>query len=200
MIAVVIRSLERVFIILAGVLSIYLGYLLFLHIPNEVNSQGQVILPGGISIYLSRVGPGAFLALFGAIVVAMSFRYSIRYSEKEEIVSRTESRKAEREYSGFGSSSPSINTRKLDLERQVLHMDILDNLPSLVKTNLPDDQKSERDDLIKKIKLALMKSVWGPDWGDFDEFQAWVENGTLEPPPAKLKKAADYYKVRGAIP
>lgn len=86
MVAVIIRSIERIFAVLSGILSIYLGYLLFLQIPNEVNSQGQVTLPGGTAIYLSRIGPGAFLALFGAIVVAISLTRPVKLDETKKIV------------------------------------------------------------------------------------------------------------------
>lgn len=196
---IVIRSFERILIILVGALSIYLGYLLFLHLPNQIDSQGRVILPGGISIYLSRIGPGAFLALFGAIVVALSFRFSIQFSSKDEKVSQEETRKTEIQYSGYSSSKASIVARDLETERSVLRMDILDHLPKLLRTNLPADSQSELDKLSSKLRIALMKDVWGPDWGEYEEFQIWVENGATEPPPRNISKAAEYYK-RGAIP
>jgi hypothetical protein len=194
----IIRSIERILIILTGALSIYLGYLLFFHLPNQVNSQGQVILPGGISIYLSRVGPGAFLSLFGAIVIAMSFRYSIQYSTKEEQVSRARFKKTEEKYSGFApGKSPNVS-QDLELERQILRMDVLDHFSSMLRTNLPDDKKAELQELVQKTKLALMKSVWGADWGDFDDFQVWIVNGEVEPLPTTVTKAAaEYYKSKG---
>ena len=255
MVAVVIRSLERVLIILAGILSIYLGYHLFLQNPNEVNSQGHVTLPGGTAIYLSRVGPGAFLALFGAIVVAISFLRPIKYDEVEKMMTDIQYEKDELEKSkshlqrekdelekskrdieyvksrGFVGFGPSIDIQDLDLgrreerasgtesrssvtnrsesgpsgspidkgdlslERQLMRENILDQLPLLVSTNLSNAQKRERDNLIEKIKLALIKSVWDSDWGNVRDFEVWANNQAPEPVPNEVKKeAADYYK------
>src|SRR5260370_41555829 len=76
-----LQALERILAVGITGLSIYLGYSLFLHIPDQRDSEGRVRLPGGISIFLSRVGPGAFFALFGAFVVGLSFYYSAAYSK-----------------------------------------------------------------------------------------------------------------------
>lgn len=182
------------------------------------------------AIYLSRVGPGAFLALFGAIVVAISFLRPIKYDEiekmldipykkdevgkskshlqrekdeiesskgniqykevksrqvgytgfgpsidirdldlgrREEVLSGTEPRSSVTNLFESGPSSSPIDKDDLSLERQLIREKILDKLPSLVSTNLSDAQKREQDDLIKEIKLALMKGVWGSDWGNF---------------------------------
>lgn len=78
--AIALRSAERILAIAIGGLAVYLGYRLFLALPEQANSEGKVVLPGNISVYLSRVGPGAFFALFGAIVVASSLYFSIKYS------------------------------------------------------------------------------------------------------------------------
>lgn len=69
-----IRSFERILDTVIGGISIYLGYRLFLKLPEKTDSQGKVVLPGNISIYLSRVGPGVFFALFGAAVIALSLQ------------------------------------------------------------------------------------------------------------------------------
>jgi hypothetical protein len=57
----ILRALERLLDAAIGGLSIYLGYRLFLRLPDKTDSQGKIILPGKISIFLSRVGPGVFL-------------------------------------------------------------------------------------------------------------------------------------------
>ena len=75
-----IRGLERILVVAGGALCVVLGYLLFRHMPNAPKGsgdgeggEGKVQLPGGISIYVSRVGPGVFFALFGSLVLALSF-------------------------------------------------------------------------------------------------------------------------------
>src|SRR5260221_5763848 len=76
-----LRSLERILAVMVGGFTVYLGYRLFLQIPNRTDSQGKVILPGGISIYMTRIGPGCFFALFGAIVLGLSFKNAVTYSK-----------------------------------------------------------------------------------------------------------------------
>lgn len=52
------RMAERLLGLLAGGLCVVLGYRLFVKLPEKTNSSGKVVLPGGVSIWLSRVGPG----------------------------------------------------------------------------------------------------------------------------------------------
>ena len=70
------RGIERLLIVAAGALSIYLGYRLFLQMPSrpkgDEGGEGKVTLPGGISIFISRVGPGVFFGLFGAAVIGIA--------------------------------------------------------------------------------------------------------------------------------
>lgn len=79
--AIAFRSIERIVAVAIGVASIYLGYRLFVAVPLHRESEGKVVLPGDISIYLSKIGPGAFFALVGAIIVAVSFQQTIMYRE-----------------------------------------------------------------------------------------------------------------------
>ena len=46
--AVTLRSIERIVAVLIGGASIYLGYQLFLAIPERHESEGKVALPGGV--------------------------------------------------------------------------------------------------------------------------------------------------------
>ena len=68
---IVTRSVERLLVVLAGALAIYLGCRLFIDMPKAERGSGKANLPGGISIFLSRVGPGVFFSLFGAIVIGL---------------------------------------------------------------------------------------------------------------------------------
>ncbi len=60
-----------------GGLCIYLGHRLFFHIPGQTDGEANLKLPGGIPIFITRVGAGVFLALFGACVVSDS---ALRFS------------------------------------------------------------------------------------------------------------------------
>src|SRR5438067_50718 len=76
--AVGLRHLERLFVVCSGMLSTWLGYRLFLAMPTAARGDGEIKLPGGISIFLSRVGPGVFFALFGAMVVALALHEAVK--------------------------------------------------------------------------------------------------------------------------
>src|SRR5262245_25097049 len=72
------RHLERLVIALSGALAIWLGYRLFLNMPLAERGSGKLQLPGGISIFISRVGPGVFFALFGAGVLAYGLHQAVQ--------------------------------------------------------------------------------------------------------------------------
>ena len=74
-----LRGLERLLVIAAGALAIFLGYRLFLRMPERREGEGKFELPGGISIYVSRVGPGVFFALFGAAILVWSVAQPFSY-------------------------------------------------------------------------------------------------------------------------
>jgi len=68
----VLRFFERITAVLIGGLAIYLGYQLFLRVPEHKDSAGKVMLPWNISVVMSRIGPGVFFALFGVIDVGIA--------------------------------------------------------------------------------------------------------------------------------
>jgi hypothetical protein len=78
----ILRFLERFIVVLFSGLSIYLGFRLFLEVPEHKNASGQVTLPWNTSVVMSRIGPGAFFALFGVIRVSPIFarKYTLRAS------------------------------------------------------------------------------------------------------------------------
>lgn len=196
-----IRALERILIVLIGGLCVYLGYRLFLNIPKEKDGEGKINLPGGVSIFVTRVGPGVFFALFGTGVVALSLYQAVTYSrgsapdpggQKEAHVSPPVSSSESVYYRGITFNRPQDEVNK---QRLRLHMNIefLNNLPSVVRRNLADEQRRELDRMVRSTKLELMKMAWGSDWGDFDQFALWVEAGAPNPVPNGLEAAAGFY-------
>src|SRR5438445_13716606 len=77
------RMVERLFGLLAGALCVVLGDRLFINLPEKTDSSGKLVLPGGVSIWLSRVGPGIFFALFGAAIVAYSFASTVKVTSEQ---------------------------------------------------------------------------------------------------------------------
>jgi hypothetical protein len=193
---IILRAVERILAVIIGGLCVYLGYRLFLHIPNQKDSEGKIKLPGGISIFVTRVGPGVFFVLFGASVVALSLYQGIVYFRERPSDPKTHSRSDIEIYGGLTPRRSTEDREKLERDRLRLRLEVefLNTLPSLLRVDLSDEQRREFTTRIPSTKLALMKTVWGPDWGDFDEFILWVESDALDPVPKGLETAAAYYR------
>jgi hypothetical protein len=184
----VLRGIERLVAVLIGGLLAYLGYRLFLNIPTRTRSDGQVILPGNISIYLSRVGPGVFFALFGTIVLTLALYMAVRIDPNGTAgVPRIVSAEA----GGAGVEAQSVAADRQRLRRELA---TLNRLPATLRTDLPDNQRRAIEDALPRIKLALMKEVWGPDWGDWKRFESWVMEEDAEGKPPELAQAVDYFR------
>jgi len=54
---VILRAIERLLAMIIGGLCVYLGYHLFLCIPEQKEGEGKIEFSGGISLFVSRVGP-----------------------------------------------------------------------------------------------------------------------------------------------
>jgi hypothetical protein len=193
-----LRALERILVVLVGSLSIYLGYRLFLALPERADSTGKVVLPGNVSIYLSRVGPGIFLALFGAAVVALSLQTKVLYRQSPGASARGAEVPAEQrstEYSGVKELQAPGNQHSLEVSRAMRKRDIaiLSSVPGALRSDLPPEDRVDVELAIPRIKLGLMKSVWGEDWGDAEAFERWAMKGPGDPPPLGLTDAAEFY-------
>ena len=194
--AIILRSIERLLGVVIGGVSIYLGYRLLLAMPTRKEGEGKVVLPGGISIYITRVGPGAFFALFGVTVVALSFLRSVTYTDGlgSNFHSSTGGGEAHVAYTGFGAPD---SDRDLQLTRLQVATDIKflnDRLQSLLAEKGSNQQdRTDLEALRPRLKLAMIKTVWGPDWGEFAKFKEWVLSGAPEPIPDDLLKPATLY-------
>jgi hypothetical protein len=103
---VALRMIERLFAVAIGGMSIYLGYRLFLALSNVHDATGEFRLPIDVRVVLGRVGPGAFFALFGAAVVALSLNAAVHYDVAGSVANSPESAAARVEvhsFAGLGS-------------------------------------------------------------------------------------------------
>src|SRR5690242_20914117 len=66
--AIIFRGGERLGIVAVAALCIWLGYKLFQSLPAERHASGTLTLPSA-KLVMSKVGPGVFFALFGALVL-----------------------------------------------------------------------------------------------------------------------------------
>jgi hypothetical protein len=208
----ILRGFERIAAVIIGGGSLYLGFRLFKEIRSPKTGDGKITLPGNISIYVSRVGPGVFFAMFGTVILTMSFLRPVQTS-RTDAQSGTGST-----YSGFGDGGPKAEGRggqgpSVEQARQA----VLKDIPILNKfadeLTMQQIQKEasrltvaveDRErilDLIDRAKAALMLSVWSPDWGDREVFRKWARHdpGYLNSePPTDIARAAAIFK--GAKP
>ena len=189
-----LRAFERILAVAIGGMSILLGYKLFLALPQQRSSSGEVKLPWNIAIILTRVGPGVFFALFGAAVVALglhegvsttSDRTTAPTGEQTEIVSTNGVAQ------GTSESTETLSVRRLRAAERIQFLNSLQ-----LRTDLSEDEKRSAAEEIASIKLALMQSVWAADWGDGASFQIWVEDGAVDPVPGSLRQPAAFFRAR----
>lgn len=196
------RGLERLLVITAGALSIYLGYRLFLRMPERREGEGKFGLPGGISIYLSRVGPGVFFALFGAVVVGLSFHYPLVVTETVAPSAGPGPAEAPAQVvtssrSYFVGAYPAGDREALEQARLRVrdHIGLLNGLPTSLRRDLSESERQAIARGLRNAKLDMIEAVWG-DWGDWPAFADWVRLGAEAPPPPGLEAAAALFRHR----
>lgn len=199
--AALMRGFERIIVVAFGGLSIYLGYLLFRHMPERVDSQGKVVLPGGISIFLSRVGPGTFFSLFGAIVLAASFYFPVKVEQRISVGTMTRVSGFSRPADESADFKPVLQQPAPEVVAQARveahsHIAFLNRLPGILKSDLTTLEQEDLMNQIKRLKLFVLfkDTVWG-DWGDRGKFKHWVKSGARGDPPDGFREAADLYRA-----
>jgi len=198
-----LRMLERILDSLIGGLAIYLGYLLFLKVPQHTDSQGKVTLPYDISIYMARVGPGVFFALFGAGVVALSLYHGISHDitgtqgNSAIVAQSTLMTPAASSFSGLGTTISGSSQQPATAESACAAVQqliaTLNRLPAALRPDLRMMQRADVQNALPRIKLAVMDSVWTPAWGEQAQFSEWVLDGSPPEIPKGLEKAAQCF-------
>lgn len=131
------RAVERFANVLIGALAIYLGYKLFMNLPErreEKKGEMKLMLPGDISVYVSRVGPGVFFALFGTAVVLMSFVSTLQIDTQKgpaSLISASESSRTSELPPKAGTSvslsyvSGEVETDRFSTDRSAVQRDLV---------------------------------------------------------------------------
>src|SRR5262245_48131492 len=148
------RHLERLVIALSGALAIWLGYRLFLSMPLAEKGTGKLQLPGGISIFISRVGPGVFFALFGAGVLAYGLHQAVQLEVSGRPAVMTAGAPAGAaptptdvtalRYSGIQSALPAPDDRATDRNNVVALVGTLMRVAETVKRQPPAGVSAEQ--------------------------------------------------------
>jgi hypothetical protein len=198
------RMAERLLGLLAGGLCVVLGYRLFVKLPEKTDSSGKVVLPGGVSIWLSRVGPGIFFALFGAAIVAYSFASTVKVTNEQTGPSPRASTATTGEAPAISRqeiaamSDRSAEPAKGEARRQQLMVlrGTLADLNATIDRLGRDAASPDRDRLVVGLQMAkmlLLRGAWDSAWGDPARFQSWINTGAVPPAPAGMDEPAGLY-------
>jgi hypothetical protein len=169
------RATERILLVLVGALAVYLGYLLFRQIPGVNKGEGKIVLPGGVSIFMTRIGPGVFFALFGVAVIGYSVAKPVQL-DMPNVAS----------LSGFGHRSdplaPTLTAPILGPEPERV-IAKLNGLLAEARQRLDAPAAAEFEAAVRYAKYAVMMGGWKAQWGDRTAFERWIrENGDKDLP------------------
>ncbi len=205
-IAVAARHLERFMIVLAGTLSIVLGYRTFLAIPRRSEKgEGKLELPGGISIYVTRVGPGVFFALFGAAILAMGLYRGLSVEVREQgpgVVAAGGASTAAVTERRLSSAVPSAVPAEERERQRAVALDTVAQLARLAVAldgpggrSLTQQQRLDYGLALSDARMRLLADAWDErTWGPHAEFLRWVQNGETGPAPTRAAPAARAYR------
>ena len=194
------RMGERLLGVLIGGMSVFLGYRLFAKLPDKTDSAGKLILPGGISIFLSRVGPGVFFALFGAAIVATAFSRGVETTSRVSVATTDASGSARiteetRERRGVGgslaASGPDALQRVVEARTQILTLNR--DLPRAFRKDLHAEDRKVLEVARDYSKAQILRAVWRSSWGSPAEFEDWLSKGARMPAPASIAEPARIY-------
>jgi hypothetical protein len=206
--AVVMRHLERLVVVVAGMQAIWLGYRLFIAMPNSARGDGKIELPGGISIFISRVGPGVFFALFGALVLGYSLHETVKVNASVGSApaaagaGTAEAGTAPRqtfEYSGVGPKPMTPDERASE---RMKVLDTVRKLAALARSldgpagrNLSAEERVDTEIALRESRRRLLASVWDERaWGTIAAFDLWLQKGETDPVPPEIANAVRVYR------
>jgi hypothetical protein len=144
--------------------------------------------------------PGAFFALFGAAVVALSLYAAVHYDVAGPATNSPESAVARVEthfFAGLGSQRVGGDAgaaQRADA-RALLRRDMaeLNAFSGKLRNDLSEQDRAEVTDLVRRVKLKLLRPVWESNWGDPAAFEDWLASGSPDPPAALADPAALYF-------
>ncbi|MFC3282739.1 hypothetical protein [Litchfieldella rifensis] len=192
---VILRAVERILVVLFAGMAIYLGYRLFLAVPTQQDADGKVVLPGGTEVVLSRVGPGAFFALFGTIALGMSLFYRV---EVTPLTMSSQELTVERGYVGLTPTRVEVDPAGEQTRLRALFF----TLNELADTSVAEDSAAARQGRdLRQTKVRLLQTVWDEGWGDFRGFAAWAngQDARGEPPDSRYTEPAALFH-QGRLP
>ncbi|MDH3640457.1 MAG: hypothetical protein OES38_00035 [Gammaproteobacteria bacterium] len=156
----------------------YFGYRLFFAVPQQSESGGKIETPG-LTITLTRIGPGTFFAICAAGIVIASFAYPIEI-RKEGVIGSTgkvSEVEAERRTS-IASEVKAVKTAAIDADASHVRAALLHLACIRDASRLKDDERTAID----QARVALMLRLWREKWGEFEAFETWALERRGAPP------------------
>jgi len=184
------RTAEHIVVAVIGLFIAWMGYWLFREMPVQREGEAKIGLPGGISIYFSRVGPGAFFVLFGAGLIGYTATRPVTLQQAPEQIA----------LSGFGersvppgtTSAPGpVSASEIGLPRPGLVRTLAEVAAENDATPLSSKQ-IERAAALREARIEIMLAGWDPKWGSRQDFRRWAEN-MQDPPPETAVRAAQIF-------
>jgi hypothetical protein len=189
-----VRLTERLAAVAVGAFAIWLGFRLFLDMPSLAPGDAKLLLPGGVSIYLSRIGPGVFFALFGSGLIGYTVSRMAVLKQSAEV----DKQKQQINYAMAGRSPPPGAASEVPDALGLPTERIVEGLAGLADTlNLQpnDETRILRERSLRDARARVMLQGWKPDWGDPAEFRDWIfQKGGQGAPPANAARAAAIYE------
>ncbi|MGH6926487.1 MAG: hypothetical protein ACRED5_22390 [Propylenella sp.] len=195
------RALERLLIVAVGALAIFIGFRLFVLMPLRKEGESKLDLPGGVSIVLSRVGPGIFFALFGTGLIAYSAS-PVSFKLPEQVASAANEatvQTAVAHYLGMidraGSASAGGTLPEASVPRGTVVKAL--NAWAAKAADLPTGERLDAQMAVREAKLSLMREIWdSAKWGDYAAFHRWiVVSAETGAPPDGSSVAVDFYRL-----
>ncbi|MFN4087753.1 MAG: hypothetical protein ACK4QW_01755 [Alphaproteobacteria bacterium] len=198
-VTIVMRSIERLVVVGGACLAIWCGYRLFLAMPSRERGSGKLDLPGGVSIHVSRVGPGVFFTLFGAVILGLALHYGISLSAPQRLPDGAAAA-SPFSYSGIGATAPSVPDRP-DPARVTAVAVTVERLGAAEAALDPGVDPFLRGDIERALRTAraeLLASVWvEADWGPLPAFRRWLAEGEPDPVPPAIARGVAAYRAGG---
>jgi hypothetical protein len=165
-----------------GLAIAWMGFRLFREMPALREGEAKIGLPGGVSIYFSRIGPGAFFVLFGSGLIAYTMAHRpLAYVEGPG--TRSANGLLDSSVPGQGAANEAATYQP--------HPGTVHTLALLSAENdtTQHDDKMGRSMALREARVQIMLAGWDKAWGNRNDFQRWIADGMPQPPPASVSRA-----------
>jgi hypothetical protein len=185
------RAAERLLIVGAASLCIFLGYRLFQSLPTFHGSEGKLIFLK-TSVSLSKIGPGVFFALFGAFVLWRSTENVLVLNPPVNPTTQTSRQAAAAIYFGpeAAPNTPGNDTRAQHARADIAIINCIGRgaSPYLATLGQPTVETA-----LHNARVGLLETAWQLEWGGKKELEE-LRNGNI-PTSGQL---AEIYNAQNA--